>query len=85
MLIYGQELVQMCDEAGVLLEFLPPYSPDKNPIELWFGVFKKWLRTNRKLQEDHESLESFIEAAIEANREGEHAQGHIRHSGYRYI
>ena len=27
----------MCQEAGVLLEFLPPYSPDFNPIEEAFA------------------------------------------------
>lgn len=27
----------MCQEAGVLLEYLPPYSPDFNPIEKSFS------------------------------------------------
>ena len=31
------ELRIKCEEAGVLLEFLPPYSPDFNPIEKSFG------------------------------------------------
>lgn len=31
------ELRIKCAEAGVLLEFLPPYSPDFNPIEKSFG------------------------------------------------
>lgn len=33
----NQELKDMCEEAGVLLEFLPPYSPDYNPIEKSFA------------------------------------------------
>ena len=31
----------MCDEAGVLLEYLPPYSPD-----LRFAILKAWIRRN---------------------------------------
>lgn len=30
---HNQELQDMCDIAGVILAYLPPYSPDYNPIE----------------------------------------------------
>jgi len=30
----------MCHEAGVVLAFLPPYSPDYNPIEESFSGLK---------------------------------------------
>ena len=33
-------LQQLCNDAGVLLKFLPPYSPDYNPIEATFGDLK---------------------------------------------
>jgi transposase len=33
-------LQEICDEAGVLLEFLPPYSPDFNLIEEEFAELK---------------------------------------------
>src|SRR5579859_2396306 len=39
-MLIEQELDDMCYEAGVLLEYLPPYSPDFNPIELAFGKLK---------------------------------------------
>jgi transposase len=32
----NQELREMCEAVGVKLEFLPPYSPDFNPIEASF-------------------------------------------------
>ncbi|WP_425554634.1 transposase, partial [Georgenia daeguensis] len=32
-------------KRGVELVFLPPYSPDFNPIELAFSKLKTWLRT----------------------------------------
>ncbi len=28
----GQRLRNLCDEKGIRLEFLPPYSPDYNPV-----------------------------------------------------
>ncbi len=27
-----QQLRNLCDEKGIQLEFLPPYSPDYNPV-----------------------------------------------------
>ena len=32
------------EAAGARLKFLPPYSPDLNPIELAFAKLKAWLR-----------------------------------------
>lgn len=31
-----ERIEQMCNEAGVKLVYLPPYSPDLNPIEEFF-------------------------------------------------
>ena len=33
-------LQELCDCSGVVLEFLPPYSPDFNPIEAMFKDLK---------------------------------------------
>ena len=33
------------EAAGAVLMFLPPYSPDFNPIELAFSKLKAWLRS----------------------------------------
>ena len=44
LLIYLQELRDMCEDAGVLLDFLPPCSPDFNPIEQSFAQLKAWMR-----------------------------------------
>jgi transposase len=54
----------MCDDAGVLLEFLPPYSPDYNPIEESFAELKQWLKKNYMLAEGYESFEGFLNAAL---------------------
>ena len=36
----------MFEEAGCLVRYLPPYSPDFNPIELTFNILKAWMRKN---------------------------------------
>jgi transposase len=41
-----QQLTDLLDEQHAALEFLPPYSPDLNPIEQMFKTVKQWLRTH---------------------------------------
>jgi transposase len=38
------ELEELRDAKGLKLKYLPPYSPDLNPIEYSFSVIKKALR-----------------------------------------
>lgn len=40
----SQKIRQMCQEAGVRVVFLSPYSPDFNPIEEYFGVLKRFIK-----------------------------------------
>lgn len=35
---------QMCSDAGVELIYLPPYSPDLNPIEEFFSELKQFIK-----------------------------------------
>lgn len=42
----SERVKQLCEQAGIRLEYLPPYSPDFNPIELSFNVFKQWVKRN---------------------------------------
>jgi transposase len=39
-----KELYEMADRYSVKLLFLPPYSPDFNPIEKFWANRKRWLR-----------------------------------------
>jgi transposase len=68
-----EELQQMCDNMGVLLEFLPPYSPDYNPIEEAFAEMKAWMRKHFALADAFETYE-FLELALQhqANKPGNH-------------
>jgi transposase len=43
-----------CSNAGVKLLYLPPYSPDLNPIEEFFAELKAFVRRNwQKYTEGH--------------------------------
>ena len=41
----GPRVRQMIESAGATLLYLPPYSPDLNPIELAFAKLKQLLRS----------------------------------------
>ena len=38
------EVQSLLEEAGILLIYLPPYSPDFNPIETAFSYVKQYLK-----------------------------------------
>jgi transposase len=52
-------------EAGVRLEYLPPYSPDFNPIEEAFAEIKAWIKTNKCLAEGYNNFGDFLQIACE--------------------
>jgi hypothetical protein len=79
----SDELTQMCEEAGVILKYLPPYSPDFNPIEQSFGQMKAWMRKHQRLATLlHGDFETFIRQAIKRVGRGKTAEGHFRACGY---
>jgi hypothetical protein len=41
---HTEQIEQMCTEAGVKLLYLPPYSPDFNPIEEFFTELKAFIK-----------------------------------------
>ena len=51
---YVQDFIRDC---GILLLFLPPYSPDYNPIESVFGFIKGYLKQHEQV------LEAFINSS----------------------
>ena len=40
----GEEIRRMVTNAGCEIWYLPPYSPDFNKIENWWGVLKTWMK-----------------------------------------
>ena len=63
----NDRLRELCEEHGVLLKFLPPYSPDYNPIEATFHDLKAWIRKNYLLALDFEEFDDFLHFAIGQN------------------
>ena len=67
------------EAAGCRLVFLPPYSPDLNPIELAFARLKRLLRSDG--HREVPSLVRFLETVAGVFRPAE-CMGYIRHCGY---
>ena len=67
-------------QAGASLRFLPPYSPDFNPIELAFAKLKAFLRAARP--RSYEQVCTLIALALDLFAPDECAN-YIRHCGYR--
>jgi len=44
--VHDNLAVAVVEAAGVMVRFLPPYSPDFNPVEDVFSVGNSWLRRN---------------------------------------
>ena len=80
----SERIEQMCRDAGVILIYLPPYSPDLNPIEEFFAELKAFIKRHWKIYEDHpeQGFDSFLEWVLDVvggNKSS--ARGHFRHSG----
>ena len=68
------------EQAGAHLRFLPPYSPDFNPIELAFAKLKAFLRAARP--RTFEQVCGLMAAALGLFMPDECAN-YVRHCGYR--
>ena len=69
------------EAAGAQVRYLPPYSPDLNPIELAFSKFKKLLRDGA--ERTTEKLWNLCGRVLKLFTESE-CRNYFRHCGYRY-
>ena len=67
------------ESAGAKLQYLPPYSPDLNPIELSFSKLKALLRS--AAARTISDLESVIPSLLDRFRPSE-CENYFRHCGY---
>ena len=67
-------IVKTIESVGVLIHFLPPYSPDLNPLEETFAKVKAYLKTNEAAIQasTHEQLQDFF-IAKRARKISDHA------------
>jgi transposase len=80
--VHKQPAVRTAIEgAGAHVRFLPPYSPDFNPIEQAFAKLKAFLRAARPRTFDQ--VIALVGAALELFTPAE-CRNFIRHSGYRF-
>lgn len=70
---------QAVEAAGCRLEYLPPYSPDMNPIERAFARLKRLLRSDG--HRTVPALMTFLGSVRTAFRPDE-CRAYIRHCGY---
>lgn len=75
----SQAVREAVEARGAKLLFLPPYSPDLNPIERCWSKIKTYLRAAKA--RTRETLEEAIKQALATVTESD-AQGWFRHSGY---
>lgn len=75
----GQAVRRAIRQTGAKLIFLPPYSPDLNPIEQLFSKIKQAMRTAMTRSEDtvHNALAQTIKT-IQPNE----CENYIRNAGY---
>ena len=72
-------LAELVAARGARLLYLPPYSPDFNPIERAFSKLKTWLRTAQA--RTRETLEAVIQDAFHWITEHD-AKNWFDHCGY---
>jgi hypothetical protein len=81
---HSERIEQMCSQAGVKLVYLPPYSPDLNPIEELFAELKAFIKRHWQAYADNpdQGFDTFLEWCVDTvGRRKQSAEGHFRNSG----
>jgi transposase len=81
---HSERITELCREAGVKLVYLPPYSPDLNPIEEFFAELKRFVKRNWVMREENpdQDFSSYLQWCVDVvGAKGRSAKGHFRHSG----
>ena len=74
-------MAELFQEAGILVKYLPPYSPDLMPIEEAFSYIKYYLKDHDELLKLYKDTEQVIKSAF-LSISKEHCNGWITDSGY---
>jgi transposase len=79
----GGRVRELIEERSCELIYLPPYSPDLNPIEEVFSKIKRFLREMRARSRGA-LVEAIIGKALDA-LSARDAEGFFEHCGYRTL
>ena len=77
---HADQLVNSLEHLGVLVYFLPPYSPDFNPIEELFSKVKLVMKANEYVLKDYDLETSILCGFISVTSDD--CVNWINHSGY---
>ena len=78
-----ERIEQRCTDAGVRLAYLPPCSPDLNPIEEFFAELKTFIKRNWHIYKENpdQGFSVFLEWCIDiVGGRRCSAKGHFRHA-----
>ena len=81
----GPQVREAVEATGARLEFIPPYSPQYNPIECVFGSMKRWLKGHKyhsRTRLGQPITEQDVGDALKAAVTKQNLQGWYRHCGY---
>ena len=78
---HTQKVTDLITATGALLRFLPPFSPDLNPIELAFSKVKAFLKANDKIFQATHAPRVLVASAFSTITQ-EDCPGYIHHCGY---
>ncbi|MBL3284685.1 IS630 family transposase domain protein [Rickettsiales endosymbiont of Paramecium tredecaurelia] len=57
----SQKVKELIESVGCKLVFLPPYSPDLNPIEKFYANMKRWIKDRiSSFDKLYEALNQFL-------------------------
>ena len=76
----AMEVTELFREAGIVVFYLPPYSPDLNPIEELFS-YDNYLKRHDELLQTITDPTPIIQAAFD-NVSPDQCAARIAHSGY---
>ena len=77
---HASEVKQAFEDAGVLVIYLPTYSPDLNPIEETFSYVKYYLKDHDEVLQSVKDPKLIVQPAFKSVT-AEMCQGWINHSG----
>jgi transposase len=75
----GKRVAKLVESVGATVVYLPPYSPDLNPIEMAFSKLKQLMRSAE--HRTREALWSDMQHLLEQITPSD-SQGFFRHCGY---
>lgn len=76
-----EDIIDLVYNSGVIVRFLPPYSPDLNPIEEAFAQVKHFLKQNDLVFQSVANPVPIIWDAF-GQVTATNCQGYMHHSGY---